>query len=274
MSSDRSVSVPVEASIEDLHDSQYEASGGSVQADAKAGSSPSALEEKLDQELHYHKHGSYSCNSDAAYCLHRSSSNPLLPNISTSDHAIRQPEQDRPSCVSSVHSWTKAEPVQPTSQEEALYHPASCHYPSMNSSTPTPSHLPMSASTPSLPQFNQQHPHSHYDRQQSWPIYPVSDTSAPDTSHGRLLAPSKNSLPQDAGAHRDTSVDSRARCLTVLLPLTDMYRRDCAHVCLLWALSRISIHPQCQRDPDREQQHDEHQRLRVPPQFIVSTWLS
>ncbi|XP_030259865.1 receptor-interacting serine/threonine-protein kinase 1 [Sparus aurata] len=196
VSSDRSVSEPVEASIEDLHDIHYEPSRESVQTDARAVSTPSPLEEKLDRELQYHKHGSYNHENqpDSASCHLRSNSNPFLQHV-VSDHIIRQAEQDRPSCVSSVHSWTK-EPVQPTSQEEARYHTPDL-YESMNSPTPIPSHLPMSASTSSLPQFNQQHPQSHYGRQQSWPTYPVSETSAPEISPGHLLAPSKSSLPQD-----------------------------------------------------------------------------
>ncbi|XP_036940584.1 receptor-interacting serine/threonine-protein kinase 1 [Acanthopagrus latus] len=197
VSSDRSASVPVEASIEDLHDIDYEPSGGSVQTDARAVSIPSPLEEKLDRELQYHKHGSYNHENqpDGAYCHLHSNSNPFLQNV-TSDHIIRQPEQDRPSYISSVHSWTKAEAVQPTSQEEARYHTPDL-YESVNCPTPIPSHLPMSASTSCLPQFNQQHPQSHYGRQQSWPTYPVSETSAPEVSPGHLLAPSKSSIPQD-----------------------------------------------------------------------------
>ncbi|XP_078120046.1 receptor-interacting serine/threonine-protein kinase 1 isoform X2 [Sander vitreus] len=201
VSSDRSVPVPVEASIEDMHDIQYEPPVESVQTDAKAARPPSALEEKLGRELQYHKHGSYNCEPDVANFYHPNNLNPFLHNhFSPSDHAIRQPEQDRPSNASSVHSWTKAEPVQPTSQEEAWCRPTAGLYDSMNSSTPTPSHLPMSSSSPSLSQFNQQQPHSHYDRQQSWPAYPVSDTSAPDISPGRLLTSSKNCLKQDPGS--------------------------------------------------------------------------
>lgn len=198
VSSDRSVPEPVEASIEDLHDIQCEPPVESIQTDARAVSSPSALEEKLGRELEYHKHGSYNCENqhDATNCYHRSNSNPFLPNyVGTSDHAVRQPEQDRPSYASSVHSWTKAEPVQPTSQEDAGYRPTYGLYDSMNS-IPAPPHLPISTSTPSLSQFNQQHPHSHYDRQQSCPAYayPVSDTS--DISLGRLT-PSKSCSQQD-----------------------------------------------------------------------------
>lgn len=217
VSSDRSVSEPVEASIEDLHDIHYEPSRESVQTDARAVSTPSPLEEKLDRELQYHKHGSYNHENqpDSASCHLRSNSNPFLQHV-VSDHIIRQAEQDRPSCVSSVHSWTK-EPVQPTSQEEARYHTPDL-YESMNSPTPIPSHLPMSASTSSLPQFNQQHPQSHYGRQQSWPTYPVSETSAPEISPGHLLAPSKSSLPQDPGTH------ICLWCLQLLLStLTDIY---------------------------------------------------
>lgn len=188
-----------------MHNIHYEPPVESLQTDAKAVNGPSALEEKLDRELQYHKHGSYSCENqpDAANFYHSANSNPFLQNhFGTSDHAIRQPEQDRPSYGSSVHSWTKAEPVQPTSHEEVRYRPTAGLYDSMNSSMPTPSHLPMSASTPSLSQFNQQHPHSHYDRQQSWPAYPVSDTSAPDVSPGRLLNTSKSCSQQDPGTYK------------------------------------------------------------------------
>ncbi|XP_071346748.1 receptor-interacting serine/threonine-protein kinase 1 isoform X2 [Trachinotus anak] len=199
VSSDRSVSVPVEASIEDMHNIQYEPS---VESDAKMSNSNSALDEKLQRELEYHKYGSYNCEShlDPANCYHHISSNPFLQNhFSTSDHTARQPDQDKPS-VSSVHSWTKAEPVQPMSQEDAWYRPTAGLYESMNSTIPPQSHLPMSASTPSLPQLNQQHPHSHYDRQQSCPVYPVSDTCASDITPGRLLSSSKSCLPQDPGS--------------------------------------------------------------------------
>ncbi|TMS09571.1 Receptor-interacting serine/threonine-protein kinase 1 [Larimichthys crocea] len=202
VSSDRNVSVPVEASIEDLSDNHYELTEGSVEVDARGVSVLPALEDKLDRELQYHKHGSYNCENqpDAAYYYHNNSSNPFLQNPCTTDHALRQPEQDRPSYVSSVHSWTKAEAVQPTSQEEALYRPTAGLYESMNTSIPTVHSLPMSASTSSLPQFNQEHPHSHFDRQQSWPTYPVSDTSAPDINPGRLLTPSKMNSLQDQGS--------------------------------------------------------------------------
>ncbi|XP_037314159.2 receptor-interacting serine/threonine-protein kinase 1 [Pungitius pungitius] len=181
VSSDRSVPEPVEASIEDMHGLQHEPPVESVQTDAKTDDMPSALEEKLGRELQYHKHGSYY-RDDQQGCLRHSNSNPLLPNhVSPSDYVARQPEPYRPSYASSVHSWTKAGPVQPTSQEEACYRPtAGPGDESLNS-------MSTSASSPSLSQFNQQHPLSHYGRQQSCPAYPVSETSAPAFSPGRLL---------------------------------------------------------------------------------------
>lgn len=186
--------MPVEASIEDLHGNQYEQCAGHLQTDAKASNSPSELQEKLDRELQYHKHGSYNCenHSDAGNSFH--TANPFLQsNVSISDYSARQPEQEK----SSVLSWTKAEPLQPTNQEEPWYRlPAGAFE---TSSTPTPFHLPMSSSTPSLSAFNQQHPHSHLDRQQSWPTYPVSDTSAPDLTSGHLLTTSKSCQMHDQG---------------------------------------------------------------------------
>lgn len=194
ISSDRSVPVPVEASIEDLHGNQYEQCPGHLQTDAKASNSPSELQEKLDRELQYHKHGSYNCenHSDAGNSFH--TANPFLrSNVSISDHSARQPEQEK----SSVLSWTKAEPLRPTNQEEPWYRPSAGAF--ETSSTPTPFPLPISSSTPSLSAFNQQHPHSHFDRQQSWPTYPVSDTSAPDLTSGHLLTTSKSCQMHDQG---------------------------------------------------------------------------
>lgn len=193
-------SEPIEASIEDLRDIQDQPDF--IQTDARLVNSPLALDEKLNRELQYHKHGSYNCDNqfDAASWYQYNSSNPFLQNhFSTSDHTVRQPEQDRPRYVSSVHSWTKVDPVQPTSQDDTFCPPTGGLYESMNSSIRTPSPLPMSASNPSLSQFNQQHPHSHYDRQQSLPAYPVSDTAAPEMTPGCLLSSSKSGSLQDSG---------------------------------------------------------------------------
>lgn len=190
--------MPVEASIEDLHDIQYESRGDPIQTDAKVLSSPSELEEKLDRELQYHKHGNYygGAQPEAANCLHKNASNLLLQNCcSVTDNTVRQPAQE----MSSVHSWTKGEPVQIISQEDAWHRPTSGLYDSMASSLPNQPHLPISATTSSPSHFNQHHPHTHIDRQRSCPTYPVSDTAAPDTTAGRLLTCASYGSLQDSG---------------------------------------------------------------------------
>uniref|UniRef100_UPI003AADD571 receptor-interacting serine/threonine-protein kinase 1 n=1 Tax=Centroberyx gerrardi TaxID=166262 RepID=UPI003AADD571 len=208
VSSERNVSVPVEASIEDLHfipcEPCMESTEPSIQTDAKAVSGPSALEHKLDLELKYHKNGSYTCVDQPDSANHHSYPNVFPPQRSTSsDPTARQPAQDRPSLGSSVHSWTKAEPVQPSSQEDVYYRPTTGLYESMASSgsTPTACHMPMSASSPSLAsQLPQQHPYSHYDRQQSWPAYSVSDTAPHDLAAGHHLSSNKMASAHDPGS--------------------------------------------------------------------------
>lgn len=193
VSAESSVSEPVEASVEDLHDLHYDMSSGNIETDATAHSVTPPLEEKLNLELEYHKHGSYNH-------LHRTTSNPAALNVGAADQAaVMQLQAEGPANMSSVYSWTKSETVRPGMQEEAAYQQTSSHYGSMCTSTPATSLLPTSTSTPSLTQLNQQQPHSHYNRQKSWPVLPVSDTSAPDSSHGRLFAPSKNGILQDSG---------------------------------------------------------------------------
>lgn len=201
LSSDGSVPEPVEASIEDLHGLQHQPPVDSLQTDAKAGETPSDLEEKLAREFQYHKHGSYyrEDQQGGARCLPHSHSHPFLPNhVSPSDFVARRPEPDRPA-ASSVLSWTKAGPVQPSSQEEACYRPTAGHG-SQNSSPPSWYTMSTSASSPSLSQFNQQDPLSHYDRQRSCPAYPVSETSAPAFGPGRLLTPNKGFSQQDSAS--------------------------------------------------------------------------
>ncbi|KAM9720270.1 receptor-interacting serine/threonine-protein kinase 1 [Menidia menidia] len=195
VSSDRSVPLPVEASIEDLHDIQSEPSREMIQEDARASREGSELEEKLYRELQYHKHGSYISEGqlEAGNCQN-DTSNPFLKNpFGASDYCVRHPTQER----SSVCSWSKSELLKPTSPEEAFPCPNSGICESTSSSL-TPSHLHTSASTSSLPQYNQHHPHSRFDRQQSCPAYPVSDTIAPEMNPGRLLTPSQS------GSHKDT----------------------------------------------------------------------
>lgn len=200
MSAESSVSEPVEASVEDLHDLHYEVSSENIETDAIAHNVTPPLEEKLNLELEYHKHGSYNLRSELDNHLHRSTFNPAALNVGAADQAaLMQPQAEGLPNMSSVYSWTKSETLRPGSKEEAAYQPTSSHYASMCTSTPATSLLPTSTSTPSLTQLNQQHPHSHYSRQQSWPVLPVTDTSAPDSSYGRLLTPSKNGILQDSG---------------------------------------------------------------------------
>lgn len=185
ISSDKSVSVPVEASIEDLHDIQYDNSvNDDIQTDARAAGGPSLLEKKLDRELQYHKGGSFNCESQSYYA------NPSH----LVDLNVRQPEQDKPPNPSSVQSWTK-EPVQPTCQDETWCRPNAGLYDSMASST-LPSHFPMSASSPSLSQINQQQPHSQFHRQESSPVFSVSDSTAPELSPWTTF---KSGSLQDSG---------------------------------------------------------------------------
>lgn len=197
--------MPVEASIEDLH---IQALAQCIQSDAHAVSSPLALEEKLNQELQYHQLGNYGSNtqSDIANGNFRSTSNPFLPNLRP-DHTVTHSGHDRVSSTSSVHSFTKAEPVHPTSQDKRWYQSSGDLSLSMKSPTPSKPHLSTSFSMPLIPQPNQEH-HSHslFDRQRSWSTFPVTDTSAPEISPGSLLAPSSSRLLQDQGGYANLCI--------------------------------------------------------------------
>lgn len=187
--------MPVEASIEDLHDIQL--SQPYIQSDAWAAGVPQALEEKLNQELQYHQGGNYNSTTqaDPAKGYLHSSTNPFLPNLPELTISGR----DRPPYASSVQSFTKAAPVHPTSQEECWHHPSGNPSPSLNSTVPSNPPLSASVTMPLLPQFNQEHPHSLFSRQQSCPTFPATDTTTRDFSPGSLLAPSKSRV-QDSGA--------------------------------------------------------------------------
>ncbi|XP_061695405.1 receptor-interacting serine/threonine-protein kinase 1 isoform X2 [Syngnathoides biaculeatus] len=159
-SAEQSPNGPVEASIEDFHGAP---SGSGVDSEV----SEVSLEEKLQPELDYHKHGSYNCDGP---------SDPLNSQNQRKPRNIPPgpPERDT-TFVSSVHSWTKAEPVQPSSQEDICHYPSSAAaarlHESVTDSTPKPSIFQTSTSV------NQQHPDFHYSHQQSWPPSSVSETS-------------------------------------------------------------------------------------------------
>ncbi|CAL9688627.1 unnamed protein product [Knipowitschia caucasica] len=175
LSSDRSVPVPVEASIEDLHKIHSESVENDIETDSCIPDTPSHLEDKLARELQYHKHGSYNCESDVSNGYHHNNNNnPILyPPSRSSDCPTRLPEQEK---LSSVQSWTK---------EDEWCRP-SAGYDSMTTSTSSPS---LSALNP-----------SPIDRQQSCPFFPVSDSAAPDLNPGRLLPSSKGASLQDPGS--------------------------------------------------------------------------
>ncbi|CAF91598.1 unnamed protein product, partial [Tetraodon nigroviridis] len=193
--SSESVSVPVEASVEDLHGIQ--AQPQHIQSDA-AVSSPLPLEEKLNQELQYHERGNYGGGTqfDIANGNFYSTSNPFLPNLHP-DPTVTHLGQDRLSS-SSVHSFTRAEPVHPIGQDERWYPPSGDLSLSMQSSAPSKPHLATSVSMPFIPQPNREN-HCVLDRQKSWSTFPVTDTSAPEINPGSLLAPSNSRLRQDSG---------------------------------------------------------------------------
>ncbi|XP_061549171.1 receptor-interacting serine/threonine-protein kinase 1 [Phycodurus eques] len=191
-STDESVNGPVEASIEDFHGMPCGTNVDSVAAIGEP--DPEVpLEEKLQPELDYHKHGSYNCDgqSDPVNSQHQKKSQNILPRLP--NNTPTQPERDTP-FLSSVHSWTKAEPVQPSSQVDDWYHPAARLHESLTASTPKPSFLQTSTSISSPPNFNQQHPDSHYSRQQSWPTSSVSESS------GHLCNLKKGGAAQDSGS--------------------------------------------------------------------------
>lgn len=192
LSSDRSVSDPVEASIEDLHEIQRDSLQDQIETDARVPDSRSPLEEKLDRELQYHKHGSYNCEGQSYVNNgYQNNAGPFAPTQHRpSDFHIRQPEEDKPVAVSSVQSWTK----ESTSQEETCYRPASGYDSMSSSSLPLPH---MSSSSPSLSTLTPQQP--HFDRQQSWPVFPAMDSGGLDMTSGRLL-PSSKGGSQDPGS--------------------------------------------------------------------------
>ncbi|XP_019734499.1 receptor-interacting serine/threonine-protein kinase 1 [Hippocampus comes] len=205
-STEKSVNGPVEASIEDIDAISFETNieSGAAHIDPEV-----SLEEKLQQELDYHRHGSYKCDSQSDIINSQAQKNsPNILSSVTNNNRPSQPEHNTP-FVSSVHSWTKAEPVQPSSQEDARYHPAARLHESMTASTPKSSLLQTSTSVNSLPPFNQEHPDSHYIRQQSWPTSSVSETL------GYAHDLKKGGVSQDSGTWTGSLRISNARGIQI-----------------------------------------------------------
>ncbi|XP_049602934.1 receptor-interacting serine/threonine-protein kinase 1 [Syngnathus scovelli] len=176
-STDKSVNGPVEDSIEDSDALGCETNVASLAATTSEPDPEASLEEKLQQELNYHIHGSYNRDNPSDFVTeqHPRSFPDRLPSFTNN---TLPPECYTPS---SVHSWTKAEPVQPSSQDRTGY---SCLKESMTASTPKSSLIYTSSSYNSLPPFNQQHPDSHYRRLLSCPTSSVPETSWGASSYG------------------------------------------------------------------------------------------
>ncbi|XP_077580356.1 receptor-interacting serine/threonine-protein kinase 1 [Stigmatopora nigra] len=182
-SPDGSVNIPVEASIEDIQGIPEDMNANHIEQEP-----PVSLEEKLQPELDYHKHGSYNCSSqsESVNSQHGKFPQNILPSLS--NDTLSQPENNT-LFVSSVQSWTKAEPVQPSSQEDAWQYTAAHSLDSETTST-----AKASTGFNTLPSFNQKHPDSSYFRQKSWPISAVSQTA----EYGSNLR--KAGTAQDSGS--------------------------------------------------------------------------
>ncbi|XP_066537195.1 receptor-interacting serine/threonine-protein kinase 1 [Hoplias malabaricus] len=162
---------PVEASIEDM---SLMHSGGNLQVDA-APLSPDNLEQKLAQELNYHKCGSYSQVYPPDLTPYSNSFPPLQPAVNSRLHG------DLPQQVSSVQSWTKPgtypsaveEPFAGSGQFEAQKRPEFERQISGQ-------YLPLHQHQPLL-----------YDRMQSWPggaPFPTSESHPPESNTGLHLS--------------------------------------------------------------------------------------
>ncbi|KAL2097264.1 hypothetical protein ACEWY4_006471 [Coilia grayii] len=164
---------PVEASIEDLH--FVVNSGPSLQADAAP---TSDLEQKLNQELEYHKYGSYSqCDQ-----LDGSHYQPLpyAPANPQSQHLPQQPTNGRwplevPCQESSVQSWRKVE-ASPQSPEDGATAP------SIMGASPDAARYRSQMSGGSL----YSHPPPRIERHMSWPNYPVPESAMQDYTSGSM----------------------------------------------------------------------------------------
>jgi len=226
LSSDRS---PVEASIEDFLSCRTSVEvppADHIQADAQvvAGNGPT-LEQKLDMELQYHKNGSYPYVSqpDSAHACQlapatasqpypEGTSNPLQRAIS--NPVGRHPEEQHchhPPMLSSVR------PASAELSKDAGFRPDSSLYESMAYSGSGKSrYKPVSSSTPSLVEQQQQQGSSLYDRQISCPMFPDPYATAPDLATG-LRAPNKFWAPNKIGPLQDSGAEERNGALCQIL---------------------------------------------------------
>ena len=177
--------------MEDLH---YEVPADPIQTDAQGvgaeGPHATSLEQKLDRELQYHKNGSYT------FVGQPHSADPSQPDHSRLRRAVSELPQ-HPG-MSSVRPAT-AEP-----SEDGCYHPDMGVYESMVSvaSLAKSHHKSTVSSNPSLAEHRLVPPEqaSAYERQKSWPTYPVPDTAAADYPAGLRFTPNTIGPLQDTGA--------------------------------------------------------------------------
>uniref|UniRef100_A0A8C7I8Y0 Receptor (TNFRSF)-interacting serine-threonine kinase 1, like n=1 Tax=Oncorhynchus kisutch TaxID=8019 RepID=A0A8C7I8Y0_ONCKI len=159
----------------------------------------SALEVKLAQQLEYHKYASYSQMDQLDFSPyhnpHPSTPQRLSSQDPTANRGLPKTQAVQPSSVevnphrrlSSLGVYKAADPSGATTPRCQLS-----------------SHMPESSSSPSLSQGKyspqQQYPNAQYYRLQSWPAYPVPESTAPDLTAGlRLNSCAMVRPPQDPG---------------------------------------------------------------------------
>lgn len=183
---------PVEASIDDLSLMTSE----NLQVDA-APVNPANLEQKLAQELNYHKGGSYTRveQPDLSQYSHSGPSSQASSNNRWGG--------DLPQQVSSVQSWTKPGSHPNTPDER-------CPYPS-NLGPFGIQNRPDHESQMPGPSVQKQEPYKyqHYDRMQSWPYYPTPEFALQETSAGLHASAPQIFPPSEQGTNLDNQVVSQ-----------------------------------------------------------------
>ncbi|KAJ8012145.1 hypothetical protein DPEC_G00065630 [Dallia pectoralis] len=209
-------SVPVEASIEDFL--SFPADPSNIEADARCNGpvvypsasdqkpfdGPSDLDVKLALEWEYHKHGSYNQMDqvDSRPCAHLAAPQRL---ISQDPSAARGLQENRLSSfsASSVQSWSKAQPVQPSSvgMDPYLSNVGPYEAAALTPRRQLSSHTPESFSNPSLiPGQSPGHLFHQAQPELFWPAHPVSESAAPDLNAGlHLNSGFKGGPSQDSG---------------------------------------------------------------------------
>ncbi|XP_061110780.1 receptor-interacting serine/threonine-protein kinase 1-like [Conger conger] len=186
-------SVPIEASIEDLGVSE-DSRAGSLQTDAGP-IADSSLKSKLDQELGYHQHGSYS-HSELQTPMSHQNPAPYSPYAHYAAPLFNAPmERGVPRLESSVQSWSKndhvrQEPAQPLDSYNTL---------SSSTSKATPMSPAHGVGIPPVSPFMMNHPFSLFQRLHSNPANPTPESEAPDFTAGNIFNMSAKMRTPEAG---------------------------------------------------------------------------